>query len=218
MGTCSRRCSDAKRVWPWDGRRPGPLGSTALVADRGQGSALANRRRRAGRSPAYAARAGTFSPRGAHKSGYELTLIAAEVVEALSAHDARLDFTSTGVVDVGAPVDARQARVDPPQQGLQAVAGALRLCAEGAVRLAPGRDVRQLLDRPLGQRRPGTRLGLLQQPLAVLVARAGLEAVDGQQQGAGQPGHARAAFLGAVTTSGSNTDRAKQAGVSLGLP
>jgi hypothetical protein len=38
---------------------------------------------------------GTFSPRGAHRPGYELTLIAAEVVEDLTARDARLDFAST---------------------------------------------------------------------------------------------------------------------------
>ena len=43
----------------------------------------------------YAAGAGTFSPRGAHKPGYELTLIAAEVVEELTARDAHLDFAST---------------------------------------------------------------------------------------------------------------------------
>lgn len=43
----------------------------------------------------YATGSGTFSPRGAHRPGYELTLIAAEVVEELTARDARLDFTST---------------------------------------------------------------------------------------------------------------------------
>ena len=43
----------------------------------------------------YAAGLGTFSPRGSHKPGYELTLIAAEVVEELTARDARLDFAST---------------------------------------------------------------------------------------------------------------------------
>ena len=43
----------------------------------------------------YAVGAGTFSPRGAHRPGYELTLIAAEVVEELTARDARLDFAST---------------------------------------------------------------------------------------------------------------------------
>jgi hypothetical protein len=43
----------------------------------------------------YADGAGTFSPRGAHRPGYELTLIAAEVVEELSARDAAHDFTST---------------------------------------------------------------------------------------------------------------------------
>jgi hypothetical protein len=43
----------------------------------------------------YASHTGTFSPRGAHRPGYDLTLIAAEVVEELTARDARLDFTST---------------------------------------------------------------------------------------------------------------------------
>lgn len=43
----------------------------------------------------YAAGTGTFSPRGARRPGYDLTLIAAEVVEELTARDARLDFAST---------------------------------------------------------------------------------------------------------------------------
>ncbi|HUG87082.1 MAG TPA: hypothetical protein VMM13_21110 [Euzebya sp.] len=43
----------------------------------------------------YAEGAGTFSPRGAHRPGYELTLIAAEVVEGLTMRDASLDFAST---------------------------------------------------------------------------------------------------------------------------
>lgn len=43
----------------------------------------------------YATSTGTFSPRGAHKPGFELTLIAAEVVEELTARDAHLDFAST---------------------------------------------------------------------------------------------------------------------------
>ena len=43
----------------------------------------------------YANGSGTFSPRGAHRPGYELTLIAAEVVEELTARDAAHDFTST---------------------------------------------------------------------------------------------------------------------------
>ncbi|SDS57783.1 hypothetical protein SAMN04488543_1990 [Friedmanniella luteola] len=43
----------------------------------------------------YADGSGTFSPRGAHRPGYELTLIAAEVVEELTAADAALTFTST---------------------------------------------------------------------------------------------------------------------------
>lgn len=43
----------------------------------------------------YADGAGTFSPRGGHRPGYELTLIAAEVVEELTARDAAHDFAST---------------------------------------------------------------------------------------------------------------------------
>jgi hypothetical protein len=43
----------------------------------------------------YASNVGTFSPRASHRPGYELTLIAAEVVEELTARDDRLDFTST---------------------------------------------------------------------------------------------------------------------------
>jgi MOSC domain-containing protein YiiM len=43
----------------------------------------------------YANGCGTFSPRGGHRPGYELTLIAAEVVGELTARDARLDFAST---------------------------------------------------------------------------------------------------------------------------
>ena len=43
----------------------------------------------------YADGAGTFSPRGAPRPGYDLTLIAAEVVEELTARRAGLDFAST---------------------------------------------------------------------------------------------------------------------------
>jgi hypothetical protein len=43
----------------------------------------------------YASNAGTFSPRAGHRPGYELTLIAAEVVEELTARHAHLDFAST---------------------------------------------------------------------------------------------------------------------------
>ncbi len=43
----------------------------------------------------YANGSGTFSPRGAHRPGYEVTLIAAEVVEELTSRDARFDFAST---------------------------------------------------------------------------------------------------------------------------
>ena len=43
----------------------------------------------------YAVGAGTFSPRTGSRPGYELTLIAAEVVEDLTARDATQDFAST---------------------------------------------------------------------------------------------------------------------------
>jgi hypothetical protein len=43
----------------------------------------------------YANSAGTFSPRAAHRPGYELTLIAAEVVEELTARNAAHDFAAT---------------------------------------------------------------------------------------------------------------------------
>jgi MOSC domain-containing protein YiiM len=56
----------------------------------------------------YAVGSGTFSPRGAHKPGYELTLIAADVVEGLTTRDAALDFTSTrrNVLTRGVDVNA----------------------------------------------------------------------------------------------------------------
>lgn len=43
----------------------------------------------------YARGLGTFSPRGAHRPGYELTLIAAEVVEEVTADAAALGFART---------------------------------------------------------------------------------------------------------------------------
>jgi MOSC domain-containing protein YiiM len=43
----------------------------------------------------YANGSGTFSPRDAHRPGYELTLIAAEVVEEITTRNAALDFLST---------------------------------------------------------------------------------------------------------------------------
>lgn len=43
----------------------------------------------------YADGAGTFSSRGARRPGFDLTLIAAEVVEELTSRDASLDFAST---------------------------------------------------------------------------------------------------------------------------
>lgn len=43
----------------------------------------------------YASNAGTFSPRAGHRPGYELTLMAAEVVDELIAAGAKVDFVST---------------------------------------------------------------------------------------------------------------------------
>ena len=56
----------------------------------------------------YANGSGTFSPRGAHRPGYELTLIAAEVVEELTTRDAGLDFARTrrNVLTRGVDVNA----------------------------------------------------------------------------------------------------------------
>lgn len=56
----------------------------------------------------YACGTGTFSPRGAHRPGYDLTLVAAEVVEELTARDARLDFPATrrNVLTRGVDVNA----------------------------------------------------------------------------------------------------------------
>ena len=70
------------------------------------------------------------------------------------------------------------------QQGLHAVAGALRLGPERPVGIAPRRHVWQLVDRLLAQRLAGRGFGCLQQRVAVLVAGAGHQPVDGQQQGA----------------------------------
>ena len=56
----------------------------------------------------YAVGAGTFSPKAVPKPGYDLTLIAAEVVEELTARDARLGFASTrrNVLTRGVDVNA----------------------------------------------------------------------------------------------------------------
>jgi hypothetical protein len=43
----------------------------------------------------YAARAGTFSPRAGHRPGYDLTLIAAEVLDEMAAAGQPLDFAGT---------------------------------------------------------------------------------------------------------------------------
>lgn len=73
----------------------------------------------------YADGAGTFSPRGAHRPGYELTLIAAEVVEELTAQNAALDFASTrrNVLTRGIDVNALVGRDfyigDVPCRGLR---------------------------------------------------------------------------------------------------
>ena len=56
----------------------------------------------------YADGSGTFSPRSGHRPGYELTLIAAEVVEELTRRDAAHDFASTrrNVLTRGVDVNA----------------------------------------------------------------------------------------------------------------
>lgn len=56
----------------------------------------------------YADGTGTFSSRGARRPGFDLTLIAAEVVEELTAHDAALDFAGTrrNVLTRGVDVNA----------------------------------------------------------------------------------------------------------------
>lgn len=56
----------------------------------------------------YADGSGTFSPRGGHRPGYELTLIAAEVVEELAGRDPAVGFTSTrrNVLTRGVDVNA----------------------------------------------------------------------------------------------------------------
>ena len=51
--------------------------------------------RRGLRGDRYADNAGTFSSRGSRRPGYDLTLIASEVVAELTARDAALDFAST---------------------------------------------------------------------------------------------------------------------------
>ena len=85
------------------------------------------------------------------------------------------------VVDVGQPVHSGKAGACPAGQGFEAVAGALRLGAEGAVGLAPGRDVRQLFGGDVGQQRDCRLLGPAQQCLAAGVAGARGEAVDREQ-------------------------------------
>lgn len=56
----------------------------------------------------YAESAGTFSPRGAHRPGYELTLFAAEVLDDLAAEGFPTDFVSTrrNVLTRGVDVNA----------------------------------------------------------------------------------------------------------------
>jgi hypothetical protein len=56
----------------------------------------------------YAARAGTFSSRTGHRSGYDLTLIAAEVLDELAAAHAPIDFATTrrNILTRGIDLDA----------------------------------------------------------------------------------------------------------------
>ena len=61
-------------------------------------------------------------------------------VEVLAA-DGHEVLDRDGVVEVGEPVDAREPRVDPAYQRLDAAAGRPRLHAEAEEGLAPGRDL-----------------------------------------------------------------------------
>src|SRR5690348_79236 len=63
------------------------------------------------------------------------------------------------VVDIGESVDPRETRTGPPGQGFHAVAGALRFGAERPIRLAPGRDMRELLDGESADRLAGSGFG-----------------------------------------------------------
>jgi hypothetical protein len=56
-----------------------------------------------------------------------------------------------GVVQIGEPVDPREAVRDPAEQGLEAVPGPLRLRPERPERLAPERDVLPLFWRGSSQ-------------------------------------------------------------------
>lgn len=73
----------------------------------------------------YANGSGTFSPRDKHRPAYELTLIAAEVVEELTSRDAKLDFASTRRniltrgIDVNALVGRDFSIGDVPCRGLR---------------------------------------------------------------------------------------------------
>jgi hypothetical protein len=60
----------------------------------------------------YAARAGTFSPRAGHRAGYDLTLIAAEVLDEMAAAGRPLDFALTrrNVLTRGIDVNAMVGR------------------------------------------------------------------------------------------------------------
>ena len=90
------------------------------------------------------------------------------------------------VVEVGEPVHPGSPAGCAPGQGLQAVAGALRLGPERAVGLAPGGDMRKIA--PRGDSASAVGRGGLGCHAAAASLAASLggrrDAVDGQQQGA----------------------------------
>ena len=93
-----------------------------------------------------------------------------------------------GVVGVGDPVDARQARPHPAQQGLDAWPGPLRPGPEPTERLPPLGHLRQFLGARAVQVLAGPVLGTGQQRVAGLIARPGPQSLgDDQQRGVVRP-------------------------------
>jgi hypothetical protein len=87
-----------------------------------------------------------------------------------------------GVVDICEAVDTGKSGLNSTEQGLEAVARALGLGTEGPIGLSPGRHTRQFVHRRRLERCAGRRLRSLEQGLTPLVARTGLESVDGNQE------------------------------------
>ncbi len=85
------------------------------------------------------------------------------------------------VVDVGEAIDAREPGLGATQQCFQTVAGALRLGSEGAVGIPPRGYTRQILNRCLSESRTRRRLRTLEERFARRIARARLEAVNGEK-------------------------------------